>query len=109
MNEQYQDSPKQARNPLFREAQNTPQTTAVKMMPMLLNDLNQATMGTAELVEQMEKQLDAIASPEDSVPEPPTNKEVTCFPPALEMLRNILKRVNAINGRLSSLRRRVEL
>lgn len=79
------------------------------MLPMLLNDLSAATTETYELVEQLEKQLSDISSPEESVPSPPENKVAACFPPALEMLRNTLNRVHSINRNLASLKRRVEI
>lgn len=79
------------------------------MLPMLLNDIAGATTETYELVEQLEKQLSDITQPEDSVPSPPENKVAISFPPALEMLRTILNRVQCINRNLSSLKRRVEL
>ena len=85
------------------------QTDRSPMMPLLLNDLNGALSETAALVDGLEKQLDPITSPEDSVPSPPENKEPTCFPPALEMLRSMLRRTQTINRQMASLRRRVEI
>lgn len=79
------------------------------MLPLLINDLSQATTETYELVELLEKQLSDISSPEDSVPSPPENKVTPSFPPALEMLRTTLGRVRSINRNLASLKRRVEI
>jgi hypothetical protein len=79
------------------------------MIPLMLNDIAQATLETCELVEKLEKQLDAISSPEDSVPDPPLNKEPLCLAPVLEMLRSTLQRVHATNKRLIGVMRRVEL
>jgi len=81
----------------------------IPMLPLLLNDLSRATEDTAELVEQLEKQLDSITAPELSVPSPVNQKDPSCLPPALEMLRTTLSRVNAVNAKLNGLRRRVEI
>jgi len=84
-------------------------TDRIPMLPLLLNDLSQATQGTVELVEQLENRLDPISSPPLSTPESPNQKDPSCLPPALEMLRATLTRVIGINERLNSLMRRVEI
>ena len=80
------------------------------ILPLLLNDLNQATIQTLEIVEKLEVRFSSVVQPLLPTPEKPSGaQDREPLPAALDMARDILRRVHLANDRLRSLDNRAEV